>query len=104
MKDQIFTQRHIQQMISNPIYAGLGQYPAIISDAQWIQAALRAAEEDGHNFWIDVQSNVMDFLELPEDRMLEICKNARVLYNAATNDRERHQAFEWFLNEFRTAI
>ena len=37
----------VRGIICNPIYAGLGEFPALISDEQWVEAAVKAIEEDG---------------------------------------------------------
>jgi hypothetical protein len=34
-------------MVVNPIYAGVGEYPRMISDEQWVRAAQKVLEEDG---------------------------------------------------------
>ncbi len=41
------TPESIKGMICNPIYAGVGPYPAILSDEEWVRAASRAIKEDG---------------------------------------------------------
>jgi len=42
-----FTEEDVRGIISNPIYAGFGPFPALISDEQWIQAAIKQIEEVG---------------------------------------------------------
>ena len=37
----------VQMMLANPIYAGVGEYPAMVTDAEWIEAAMRSIEERG---------------------------------------------------------
>ncbi len=44
---QELTPKAIKGMICNPIYAGVGPYPAILSDEEWVRAASRAIKEDG---------------------------------------------------------
>jgi hypothetical protein len=34
-------------MIANPVYAGLGPFPPLVDDEQWVRAAVKAIEEDG---------------------------------------------------------
>jgi hypothetical protein len=41
------TEAEIRGIIANPIYAGLGPYPATITDEQWVMAAVKAIQEDG---------------------------------------------------------
>jgi hypothetical protein len=42
-----FTEEEVRGTIANPIYAGLGPYPRLISDEQWVRAAVQAIREDG---------------------------------------------------------
>ena len=42
-----FTPSDILGMICNPIYAGMGPYPALVSDEQWVAAATAAIEKEG---------------------------------------------------------
>lgn len=42
-----WTEADVSKMIANPIYAGIGPYPAMISDAQWIDAAAKLITEKG---------------------------------------------------------
>jgi hypothetical protein len=37
----------VRGTIANPIYAGLGSYPQLITDEQWVRAAAQAIREDG---------------------------------------------------------
>jgi hypothetical protein len=41
------TEAEIRGIIANPIYAGLGPYPAMITDEEWVKAAVKLIEEDG---------------------------------------------------------
>jgi hypothetical protein len=34
-------------MIANPIYAGIGPYPQLIPDEQWVRCAAKAIAQDG---------------------------------------------------------
>lgn len=34
-------------MLTNPVYTGMGSYPAIIRDEDWLDANVRLIEEDG---------------------------------------------------------
>lgn len=42
-----WTEADIRKMITNPVYAGLGPYPAIVSDADWIAAASKLIKQRG---------------------------------------------------------
>ena len=46
-KTDEFTPSEIRGMVSNPIYAGFGPFPALVSDEQWIAAAAMAIENEG---------------------------------------------------------
>ncbi len=41
------TEDKLRGIIANPIYAGLGPYPALIDDEQWIRSALTMIETEG---------------------------------------------------------
>ena len=41
------TPAQIRGMICNPVYAGLGPYPGLVSDEEWVAAAKAAIKEDG---------------------------------------------------------
>ena len=43
-----FTEGQIRGIICNPIYAGIGPYPALIDDKMWVNAASRSIEKDGN--------------------------------------------------------
>ncbi len=81
-----FSERDVQLIISNPIYVGIGPYQQIIADDLWVDNALRAIQERGANFWRDVQTNVIESLDLPEEKVLDICMNVQKLYDVAPND------------------
>ena len=42
-----FTEEEIRGMIANPVYAGIGPFPQLVADEQWIRAAVKAIREDG---------------------------------------------------------
>lgn len=44
---QHFTEEEVRGMIANPIYAGIGPYPQLIPDEQWIRCAVKAIQEGG---------------------------------------------------------
>jgi hypothetical protein len=37
----------LKGIIVNPVYTGIGEYPRMVSDDQWVAAACRLIEEDG---------------------------------------------------------
>jgi hypothetical protein len=41
------TEAEIRGMIANPIYAGVGPYPAMVTDEKWVSTAVKAIKEDG---------------------------------------------------------
>jgi hypothetical protein len=42
-----WTPSAVRDMLTNPIYTGMGPYPAIIRDEDWLDANTRLIEEDG---------------------------------------------------------
>lgn len=44
---QNFTEEEVRGMIANPIYAGIGPYPQLIPDEQWVRCAAKAIAQDG---------------------------------------------------------
>ncbi len=42
-----FTQEEVRGMIANPVYAGIGPFPQLVPDDQWIRAAAKAIRADG---------------------------------------------------------
>lgn len=42
-----FTEEEVRGMIANPVYAGIGPFPQLVPDEQWIRAASRAIQMDG---------------------------------------------------------
>ncbi len=45
--DGDLTVEEVRGMVANPIYAGVGPYPQLIPDAQWVRCAALAIREDG---------------------------------------------------------
>ena len=41
------TPDRLRATICNPIYVGVGPYPAIVSDEQWVRAATQMIKEEG---------------------------------------------------------
>jgi hypothetical protein len=42
-----FSLEEIRGLVCNPVYAGFGPYPAIVTDEQWVEAAVTAINKDG---------------------------------------------------------
>ena len=42
-----WTPSALRDMLTNPIYTGMGPYPAIIQDNDWLDANAKLIEEDG---------------------------------------------------------
>ncbi len=41
------TEDKIRGIVCNPVYAGIGPFPGLIPDEQWVRAAATMVEEDG---------------------------------------------------------
>ncbi len=41
------TPAEVRGMISNPVYAGMGPFPALVSDEEWVAAATQAIKKEG---------------------------------------------------------
>ena len=42
-----FTPEEVRGMVCNPVYAGMGPYPSLIPDEQWVAAATVAIANEG---------------------------------------------------------
>lgn len=42
-----WTEDDVARMICNPVYAGVGPFPAIVSDEQWIEAMSKVIQQHG---------------------------------------------------------
>ena len=42
-----WTEEQVRGLVSNPLYAGIGPYPALVTDEQWVRAAKQAIREVG---------------------------------------------------------
>jgi hypothetical protein len=42
-----FTPAEIRGMVSNPVYAGFGPFPAVLADEEWVAAAAMAIKKEG---------------------------------------------------------
>jgi hypothetical protein len=93
----------IQRTISNPIYTGIGPYKKILSDSDWIDAALRGMRENPM-FWIELKSNVMTSgrLKLSNLQVIEICGRAQSAC-ASPDKSTRRSALTHLLSDLRKA-
>lgn len=58
----------IRKMITNPVYAGLAPYPAIVPDAEWIAAASKLIEQRGAaSFLREMLANLREAFPPPAD-------------------------------------
>jgi len=42
-----FTVEEIRGLIANPVYAGIGPFPQVVPDEEWIRSAAKAIRVDG---------------------------------------------------------
>ncbi|RLC56547.1 MAG: hypothetical protein DRI80_16120 [Chloroflexota bacterium] len=42
-----WTPEVLKEMLTNPVYAGIGPYPAFIEEREWVEANVRLIEEEG---------------------------------------------------------
>jgi hypothetical protein len=54
-----FNEDDVARMLVNPIYAGIGPYPAIIEDEVYVQAAKNVIQEKGIDFFLRTQLAVL---------------------------------------------
>ena len=45
-KPEDFTEAGIKGIVMNPVYAGIGEFPALVSDRQWVAACKLVMEQD----------------------------------------------------------
>jgi hypothetical protein len=60
----------VVKLISNPIYAGVGPYPPMMSDADWVRAASKVIKEVGRErFLLTLLENLREAfpVEAPPD-------------------------------------
>lgn len=93
--------RDIQPMVSNPVYAGVGIYPAIVPEEMWIAAAIVAIKQHGADFWRDVQTNIVNSLNLPADNATTLCTRFQSVYEAVDQDQLRETILKGFLHDLR---
>ena len=97
-----FTARDIQLLISNPVYAGVGIYPALVPQEMWIAAAIVAIEDHGANFWHDVRTNIVKWLNLPVDNATTLCTRFQSIYEAADQNQLHKAILKDFLDDLRS--
>ena len=62
------TPAEIRGMVCNPIYAGMGQYPALVTDEQWVAAAATAINKEGsEQFLVNLLYVLRQTLALEEE-------------------------------------
>jgi hypothetical protein len=62
------TPAEILGMICNPIYAGMGPYPTLVTDEQWVAAAATAINKEGaEQFLVNLLHVLRQTLALDED-------------------------------------
>ena len=67
-----FTAEDVQGVLTNPIYAGLGPYPALIDDETYVAAAARLIREQGaEQFLVNLLAVLRKAFGSPFDRGLE---------------------------------
>ena len=44
-KPEDFTEAGIKGILMNPVYAGIGEFPPLVSDEQWVAACRRVIEQ-----------------------------------------------------------
>lgn len=52
-----WTPEEVRGVLCSPIYAGLGPFPAIVTDSQWVRCAVAAIHADGdggEQFFVDM--------------------------------------------------
>ena len=42
-----FTEEEVRGIIANPLHAGIGPFPQLVSDEQWVRGAAKAIRQDG---------------------------------------------------------
>jgi hypothetical protein len=42
-----FTEEQVKGILTNPVYAGIGPYPPMVDDAQWVRACKKLIDEEG---------------------------------------------------------
>ena len=99
-----FTARDVQLIISNPVYAGIGIYAAMVPEEMWIAAAIVAIKQRGANFWHDVQTNIIEWLNVPNDNTATLCTRFQKTYETADKDEVRQATLKDFLHDLRLLV
>ena len=61
-----WTASHVTGVIANPVYAGIGPYPSLVSDEQWVRAAAKLIEDDGaEQFLVNLLHVLREMFEQP---------------------------------------
>ncbi len=47
MENKNWTAEDVKKILTNPVYAGMGPFPQIVSDELWIKAFIKAMNELG---------------------------------------------------------
>jgi len=59
-----WTEGQVRGIIANPLYAGIGPYPSLVTDEQWVRAAAKAVREDGsEQFFVNLLAVLRDGLK-----------------------------------------
>ncbi|MFC1961205.1 hypothetical protein ACFLYO_10910 [Chloroflexota bacterium] len=45
--DEAIQAEHVRGMICNPVYAGVGPYPPLVSEEEWVKAATVMIKKEG---------------------------------------------------------
>lgn len=60
-KDGPWKEDEVRKTVANPIYAGVGPYPALISDDDWIATAKKLIKERGSDSFLrDLLANLRE--------------------------------------------
>src|SRR6266481_1441531 len=55
-----FTEEEVRGILANPVFSGIGPFPQVVTDEQWIRAAAKAIREDGVEQFL---VNMLQFLK-----------------------------------------
>jgi hypothetical protein len=69
MTKKTWTDAEVRKMLSNPVGAGVGKFPAIMDDALWVYAAARLIKTEGAVPFIARVKTILTELglQVPED-------------------------------------
>jgi hypothetical protein len=77
MNGRPFTITDIEQILTNPVYVGIGAYARLIPDDVWIESGMNSEKELGVNFWLYVQGNLVKLWPDLENSIMYIIKIAQ---------------------------